>query len=79
MGANTNKDIVELIKEGAFNIEHGDFQRIANLTMKPDGTKFTADYVRKVLKGIRENKAIKKTARLYFKRKAKLEKQLMEN
>ena len=73
---NSTKDIVELIEEGAFKLEHWDYQRIANLTLKPDGTRFTADNVRKVLKGMRDNKAIKKIARLYFKRKAKLEKEL---
>ena len=73
-----SKDIVELIEEGHFEIEHGDYQRIANLTRKPNGDKFTADYVRKVLKGMRENKMIKRKARLYLKRKRKLQESLKD-
>lgn len=72
------KDVVELIEEGVFQIEHGDYQRIANLTQKSNGEFFTADYVRKVLKGMRENKLIKRKARLYLRRKAKLQEALRE-
>lgn len=75
---NNRKDVVELIEDGTFLVEHGDYQRIANLTEKENGENFTADYVRKVLKGMRDNPLIKKKAKLYFKRKAKLQEALRE-
>ena len=66
------KTVQALIEEGELVIEHGDYQRIANLSTKADGTHFTADYVRKVLKGMRRNSFIERKARLYLRKKAKL-------
>lgn len=73
---NNAKDIVELIEDGTYVVEHGDYQRIANLTKKEDGCSFTADYVRKVLKGMRKNKVIQQKSKLYFKKKYQLLKAL---
>ena len=53
-------------------IEHGDYQRIANLTRKDDGTPYTSDYVRKVLLGLRINPVILKKAQKYLSKKEKL-------
>jgi len=64
------KDILEYYEEV---IEHGDYQRIAKLTRKYDGNCFTADYVRKVLRGERDNVMIKDVARLYFKKKVAMQ------
>ena len=66
------KTVQELIAEGELMIEHGDYQRIANLTTKSSGEAFTADYVHKVLKGMRNNKLIERKARLYLKQKARM-------
>ena len=66
------RPVQELIAEGELEIEHGDYQRIANIAIKEDGSTFTADYVRKVLKGTRNNKFIERKARLYLRKKAKL-------
>jgi len=66
-----SKNAIELIKENPDLVEHGDYQRIANLTYKSNGEKYTADYVRKVLKELRKNALILKMATLYFKNKMK--------
>ena len=62
----------ELLEELQAKIEHGDYQRIANLTVKTDGTAYTADYVRKVLLGLRQNMVILKKAQRYLKQKEKM-------
>ncbi|MEL6535819.1 MAG: hypothetical protein AAFQ98_10425 [Bacteroidota bacterium] len=58
--------------------EHGDYQRLAQLIRKPHPRhateRYTADYVRKVLLGLRSNAMILNTAKKYLKQK----KQLME-
>ncbi|MEL6534104.1 MAG: hypothetical protein AAFQ98_01765 [Bacteroidota bacterium] len=74
-----SKGAVELIKENPSIVEHGDYQRIANLTSKKDGEKYSADYVRKVLKELRKNDLIIKIATLYFKNKIKYMDRLKEN
>ena len=74
----SSKDIVTLLEEEKYKVEHGDYQRIANVTKKPNGEPYTADYVRKVLLGKRDNPTIKKIAKLYFKRIQKLQDELKE-
>ncbi|HAA14135.1 MAG TPA: hypothetical protein DCE41_21555 [Cytophagales bacterium] len=73
------KGAIEIIKENPSIVEHGDYQRIANLTAKSDGKKYTADYVRKVLKELRKNDIITDIATLYFKNKIKYMERLKEN
>ena len=67
----------EVLGDLAEQIEHGDYQRIANLSKKKGGEEpFTADYVRKVLFGIRQNKDILKKAKQYLKKKGKMTQEL---
>lgn len=61
-----------LLEQLQSKVEHGDYQRIANLTVKTDGKPYTADYVRKVILGIRINQTILKKAQRYLKQKEKL-------
>lgn len=68
----------ELLEELQAQIEHGDYQRIANLTVKGNGQPYTADYVRKVLLGLRQNPVILKKAQRYLKQKEKLVKSLRQ-
>lgn len=62
------------LAELGIEITHGDYQRIASLTRKHDGSPYTADYVRKVLLSLRNSPYILKTAKRYFKQMAKLQK-----
>lgn len=66
------KNVSTLIAEGIYQIQHGDYQRIANLCHRGDGRPFTADYVRKVLLGLRQNSTIEKKALRYLKKQKKL-------
>lgn len=70
-----NPDILAALQA---KIEHGDYQRIANLTRKPDGKPYTSDYVRKVILGLRLNPAILKKAQRYLAQKEKLVKSLKQ-
>ena len=68
----------ELLETLQAKIEHGDYQRIANLTLKPDGKPYTSDYVRKVILGIRINPMILKKAQKYLNQKEKIVQQLKQ-
>lgn len=53
-------------------VEHGDYARIASLCKRPDGTPYSSDYVRKVLKGLRTNKEIEKKSLKYLRAKRRV-------
>ena len=57
-------------------IAHGDYQRIANLCKRDDQTQYTSDYVRKVLLGMRTNKAILNKAKKYLIRQRRTQEAL---
>lgn len=61
----------KLLSEGAASLEHGDYQRIADFTLSPKGKPYTADYVRKVLLGMRENEDILYLSHRFLQLKAK--------
>ncbi|HAA23753.1 MAG TPA: hypothetical protein DCP28_35120 [Cytophagales bacterium] len=70
--------IVARIEAGEFEVDHGDYQRIARLCLKSDGKPYTADYVRKVLLGLRKNAVIEKKALAYFRKKQSMYKALQK-
>ena len=54
-------------------IEHGDYERIAKLCPKPEGGGYyTSDYVRKVMKDMRDSPEIAKKAKAYIRQKTKM-------
>ncbi|HAA13081.1 MAG TPA: hypothetical protein DCE41_15865 [Cytophagales bacterium] len=69
--------LAEFTEKTGVGIEHGDYKRIADLSPKPDDKGvYTADYVRKVLLDIRDNREILSRAKAYLQQKAKLIKAL---
>ncbi|HAA17477.1 MAG TPA: hypothetical protein DCR93_13890 [Cytophagales bacterium] len=63
--------LADFTEKTGVKIEHGDYQRIANLCPKPKGSGvYTADYIRKVLLDIRGNREITAKAKKYLRRKA---------
>ncbi|MEL6537905.1 MAG: hypothetical protein AAFQ98_20965 [Bacteroidota bacterium] len=72
-----NSSLEKAIGDLAEYYQHGDFQRIANLVKKKGGEEtYTADYVRKVLFGTRDNNQIVKKAKQYFKKKRRMTEEL---
>lgn len=63
----------ELLSEGIKALEHGDYQRIADYTIGPNGKPYTSDYVRKVLLGVRDNEEILYMANRFLQWKMKLD------
>jgi len=71
-------DLVKQLEAGEIDVKHGDYQRIANVTVNPKGKPYTADYVRKVLMGVRKQPAIIRIADAYFKKLAKVDREMMK-
>lgn len=78
MYATAEKKIPETYQKYGMEVEHGDYKRIAELTVSNDGKPYSADYVRKVIHGDRINQQIVKKAQAYFREKKRMMKRLME-
>ncbi|MEL6536988.1 MAG: hypothetical protein AAFQ98_16320 [Bacteroidota bacterium] len=72
------KRIPETYQKYGMEVEHGDYKRIAELTVSSNGTPYSADYVRKVIHGDRINQQIVKKAQAYFREKKRMMKRLMD-
>lgn len=76
--AEKEKQIPETYQKYGMEVEHGDYKRIADLTLSGNGVPYSADYVRKVIHGDRVNKQIVKKAQAYFREKRRMMKRLEE-
>ena len=72
------KRIPDTYQKYGMEVEHGDYKRIAELTVSGNGEPYSADYVRKVIHGDRINQQIVKKAQAYFREKKRMMKRLLE-